>query len=212
MSSTPLLIIGPYMYVKYSSSYHWDIHVCQVLLYLSLGHTCMSSTPLLIIGTYMYVKYSSTYHWAIHVCQVLLYLSLGHTCMSSTPLLIIGPYMCVHTKKSSECTECWDFAHIHILHASVCVCLLCCVCVCERVNIQCTHILCVHPVCAYVCVHTSMSIGIHVNTYAHCTYSVHRCSQFTCSSALFNLKEQWSSIYIMHEKTCRWVDNEGYSY
>ena len=54
-----------------------------------------------------------------------------------------------------------------------------------------------------------LSICIHVNTCAHCTHSVHRCSQFTFSSALFDTNEQWFRfLHIMHKRTCGWVDND----
>ena len=39
-----------------------------------------------------------------------------------------------------------------------------------------------------------LSICARVNTCAHCTHSVHRCSQFTFSSALFDTDEQWSGF------------------
>ena len=45
----------------------------------------------------------------------------------------------------------------------------------------------------------------HLCTLSH---SVHRCSQFIFSSALFDTDEQCSGIlHIMHKKTCGWVDN-----
>ena len=53
-----------------------------------------------------------------------------------------------------------------------------------------------------------MSICAGVITCVHCTRSVHRCSQFTFSSALFDTHEQCSGfLHIMHKKTCGWVDD-----
>ena len=54
----------------------------------------------------------------------------------------------------------------------------------------------------------TLSICTDVNTCAHCTHSVHRCSQFIFSSALFDTDEQCSGfLHIMHNKTCGWVGN-----